>query len=93
MGISPTFDSFEATQRLAKEVGMVREFEDYSATTRLAKTVATPSAVLMANPSITPASNAQNANASLHGWSGKEKLFAASLLLIANLVAALIIFY
>ncbi len=93
LGISPTFDSFEATQRLAKEVGMVREFEDYSSTMRLATTVPTPSAVPIANPLIIPTAIAQNTKASLHGWSGKEKLFASSLLLIAILVAALIIFY
>ena len=89
LGISPTFDSFEATQRLAKEVG----FEDYSATVRLARTVPIPKAVPIAKASITPASIVQNANASLPGWSGNEKLFALSLLLIAILVAALIIFY
>ena len=88
LGISPTFDSFEATQRLAKEVGMVREFEDFSATMRFAKTLPAPSGAPSAKLSITPASIAQNENVNLSDWNGKEKLFASSLLLIAILVAA-----
>ena len=93
LGVSLTVDSFEATQRLANEVGMVREFEDYSATVRFAETLPAPSSVASAKLSITPASIARNANVNLPGWSGKEKLFASSLLLIAILVAALVIFY
>ena len=93
LGVSLTFDSFEATQRLTNEVGMVREVEDYSATVRFAEILPAPSRVASAKLSITPASIAQNANVNLPNWSGKEKLFASSLLLIAILVAALVIFY
>ncbi len=93
LGVSPPSDSFEATQRLANEAGMVREFEDYSATVRFAEILPAPSRVASAKLSITPAPIAQNANVNLPSWSGKEKLFASSLLLIATLVAALVIFY
>jgi eukaryotic-like serine/threonine-protein kinase len=89
LGISTVFDSFEATQRLAKEVGMAREFDEFSATTRFARTVRSPAV----EATMRVASITQNIPMKPSGWSGKEKLFASSLLLIAILVAALIIFY
>jgi hypothetical protein len=48
LGISRSFDSLEATQRLAAQTGMAGEFSDYAATLRIptsGATAATPAVV------------------------------------------------
>ena len=45
LGISRSFDSLDATQRLAAQTGMAREFSDYAATLKIPTPVATPAAM------------------------------------------------
>lgn len=50
LGLSSVVESFSATQRLAKEVGMSLEFDEYSATVRLAHVESAPAAIVESAP-------------------------------------------
>jgi serine/threonine-protein kinase len=93
LGISTNFDSFDATQRLAREVGMIQEFEEFAATTGFAKTILSPGSTAGRNVASRPPERNFAQQGAKGAWSGKDKMFASSLLLIAILLAALIVFY
>jgi serine/threonine-protein kinase len=102
LGLSSIVESFSATQRLAKEVGMSREFDEYSTTIRLARnessSMATATTQPIATPTATtipPSSAGSNSAAKVEGASvGKhsEKLIAIAVLIAALIAAGLIVF-
>ncbi len=93
-GISQLFDSFEATQRLAKEVGMTQEFESLAATLKLAPANQEPPRSPSQPPQETePAWRVAEAPSGAIGWSRKEKYFAAIVLVVAIISSAVITVY
>jgi serine/threonine protein kinase len=85
-GLSSSFDSFEATQKLARAVGMDREFDDYAATVKLVRKDFVAPAPAAAAP-------VAETNSGTHGRSGTDSLLALLILAIAMAAAAAIIFY
>jgi hypothetical protein len=102
LGLSSVVESFSATQRLAKEVGMKLEFDEYSATVRLTPgesfreattaTVASATQPVVAPPAATRpspgATRADGASVDKHS----EKLIVIAVLLAAVIAAGLILF-
>ena len=95
LGISQTFDSFEATRKLAKEVGMVREFEDFSASNGFATTIITPPEGATEARLKSPLASDQTTAAEnkMPRMSNREKLVTSSILLAATFIAILIVVY
>lgn len=104
LGLSSVVESFSATQRLAKEVGMSYEFSEYSTTIRLPSSKSLPAAAAATDPqpivdptaAATPSPGARSNSASkIEGTSvGKhsEKLIAIAVLIVALVAAGLILF-
>ncbi len=102
LGLSSVVESFSATQRLAKEVGMSREFDEYSTTIRLAPGESSPKAAAITQPiaaapaaAIPSRSAGSNSAAKVEGSPvGKhpEKLIAIAVLIAALIAAGLILF-
>ena len=102
LGLSSVVESFSATQRLAKEVGMKLEFDEYSATVRLAPGESFPAGTASTPPPVaTPAaarplpSTGSNSAARVDGASvdkHSEKLIVIAVLLAALVAAGLILF-
>lgn len=102
LGLSSVVESFSATQRLAKEVGMKLELDEYSATVKLAPGESFPADTASApQPVATPAaarpspSTVSNSAARVEGASvdkHSEMLIVVAVLLAALVVAGLILF-
>ncbi|CAB1367630.1 serine/threonine-protein kinase [Denitratisoma oestradiolicum] len=93
LGLSAVIDSFSATQRLAKEVGMGREFDEYSATVRVAHTAPAPAASAATTTPPVGVPPLAAATVIEAGLSPQEKWLAATILLVALAVAGLIAFF
>jgi eukaryotic-like serine/threonine-protein kinase len=93
LGISRTFDSLGATQRLAAQTGMWQEFGDYAATLKLSVPVATASAAATTAPSM-PAFRAVSApqEPPRGGW-GRREWWTLGLGLAGAIVIAAAIAY
>jgi serine/threonine protein kinase len=96
IGISSSFDSLTATQKLAHRVGMTTAFEDYAATAR--QVVMATSDSESAQVAHTSFSMAVLSDSEPHlitrGWiNNREKLYAGSVLLSSVLLAIVILLY
>ena len=70
LGISRTFDSLEATQRLAAQTGMAREFHEYAQTLRIAAPAAAAGSAAAAFPAVSAPPRQTDA---LHGGWGRRE--------------------
>ena len=103
-GLSSVVESFSATQRLAKEVGMSHEFDEYAATVRLARNESSPTDVETISPqaiatspsaAIPPRSVGSNTGTRAEGASvvdRRARLIAVAILIGALIAAGLIVF-
>ncbi|MGE5466321.1 MAG: serine/threonine-protein kinase [Ignavibacteria bacterium] len=93
-GLSSSFDSFAATQKLARVTGMEREFDAFAATVKIARPANAPTATTAAPIAATAAPTTPPQPASVHaGRSRSELVLAGAILAAALLVAAFIAFY
>ena len=91
LGISHNFDSLEATQRLAVQSGMAREFSDYAATLKISIPQATPaSAASRGAPSYSVARPSPDQHRET--WGAREWRILALALSVSVVIAALIAF-
>ncbi|MDA8256985.1 MAG: serine/threonine-protein kinase [Betaproteobacteria bacterium] len=97
LGLSPVVESFSATQRLAKEVGMKLEFDEYSATIKLAPgesfpadTASAAQPVVAAPAATRPSPGAARADGASAGKHSEMPIVIA-VLLAAVVAAALIL--
>lgn len=92
-GLSSSFDSFAATQKLAHAIGMEREFDDYAATVRMVRPETRAPAPPPSPAAASPAAPVTVAEAAASARGRSDSLRVLLILATALLVAAAIAFY